>query len=41
MRCADCKYYKEVAFEWGECLRYPCMAQPSDPVCNEFEKKGE
>lgn len=38
-KCADCKYYKEVAYKWGECLHYPCMAEPSDPACNEFEAK--
>ena len=39
MKCFDCKYYKEVAYKWGECLHYPCMAEPDDPACNEFEKR--
>lgn len=41
MKCVDCKYYQEVAYKWGECLHYPCMAEPSDPACNEFEEKEE
>lgn len=39
MKCVDCKFYHEVAYKWGECLHYPCMAEPSDPACNEFEEK--
>ena len=39
MKCEDCKYYHEVAERWGECLHYPCMAEPSDPACGDFEEK--
>ena len=39
MKCEDCKFYHEVAYKWGECLHYPCMAEPSDPACDEFEAK--
>ena len=40
-KCAQCNKYKEVAYKWGECLHYPCMADPNDPACNEFELKEE
>lgn len=41
MKCEDCKYFKMVAYKWGECLHYPCMAEPSDPACDEFEERSE
>ena len=37
-KCWQCKYYSEVGYKWGECLHYPCMAEPNDPACNDFEE---